>query len=60
MGLGAATPHVVNGGGLVYEASATTNVSVGGVAAHEAAMTTTVLGGASTITVSERYGYRPL
>lgn len=55
MGLGAATPHVVNGGSLVYEAGATTNVSVGGVAAQEGTMTATMLGGESSVTVSGRH-----
>ncbi|CAM9609391.1 unnamed protein product, partial [Laminaria digitata] len=52
VGLGAATPHVVNGGSLVYEAAATTNVSVSGVAAQEGAMTTTILGGESSVTIT--------
>lgn len=51
MGLSAAIPHVVDGGGLVYEASATTNVTVQGIAAQQGTMTTTVLGGDSEITV---------
>lgn len=51
MGLSAAVPHVVDGGGLVYEATATTNVTVDGVAAQQGDMTTTVLDGESTITV---------
>lgn len=51
MGLGAATPHVVEGGGLVYEASETANVTVGGLAVQQSTMTTTVLGGESTVEV---------
>ena len=54
MGLGAATPHIVNGGSLVYEAGATTNVSAGGIAAQEGVMTASMLGGESSVTVSER------
>lgn len=54
MGLGAELPHVADGGGLVYEATATTNVTVEGVAAQESTMTTSVLGGEVSITVSGR------
>lgn len=52
VGLAAPIPHVVEGGGLVYEAMATSNVTVGGVAAQRGIMTTTVLGGDVTIAVS--------
>lgn len=52
MGLGAAVPHVVDGGGLVYEATATTNVTVQGVAAQESTMTAPALGGETSVTVS--------
>lgn len=54
MGLGAELPHVADGGGLVYEATATTNVTVEGVAAQESTMTTSALSGEVSITVSGR------
>lgn len=54
VGLGAELPHVADGGGLVYEATATTNVTVEGVAAQESTMTTSALGGEVSITVSGR------
>lgn len=56
MGLGAAVPHAVAGESLVYEATATTNVSVDGVAAQESTMMTSVLGGETSIKVSNRQG----
>ncbi|CAB1113932.1 unnamed protein product [Ectocarpus sp. CCAP 1310/34] len=52
VGLGAEVPHVVDGGGLVYEATATTNVTVEGVAAQQSTMTTSALGGEVSITVT--------
>lgn len=51
MGLAAAVPHVVDGGGVVYEASAATPVTVEGINASMSNMTSTVLGGYATITV---------
>lgn len=53
VGLGAAVPHVVDGGGLVYEATATTNATVEGVAAQESTMTAPALGGEASVTVSD-------
>ncbi|CAN0524983.1 unnamed protein product, partial [Ectocarpus sp. 12 AP-2014] len=52
VGLGAELPHVADGGGLVYEATTTTNVTVEGLAAQESTMTTSALGGEVSITVT--------
>lgn len=51
VGLGANIPHVIKGGGLVYEVSATTNTTVGGLAAQQSIMTTAILDGETSISV---------
>lgn len=54
VGLGAAVPHAVDGGSLVYEATATTNTTVEGISAQESTMTTSVLSGEASVTVRQR------
>lgn len=50
-GLGAEIPHVVDGDGVVYQASATISAEYAGVLAQIANMTSSVLNKETTITV---------